>query len=474
MNAGAHAAPILFRRAELAPGRIADVRLREGRIAGVGALESVASEQVIEANGACLLPGLHDHHVHVAALAAARASVRCGPPEVMDADALAQALSAPGEGWLRGIGYHESVAGMIDRHWLDRVVPDRPVRIQHRGGRMWVMNSAGLERLLASDLPLPPGLERLGGQWTGRLMDDDRWMRDALAGSPPSFRSVGQDFARYGVTGLTEISPANGPAEAALFADAHSNGALPQRIVMAGTLRLGERPLPSSVALGPVKLHLHEPALPDYEATVATISAAHEKGRPVAIHCVTEVELVFALAALREAGPIKGDRIEHASVTPDSLLDQIAEMNLAVVAQPHFIAERGDTYCADIPMEEWPDLYRLRAFVKAGVTIAGGSDAPFGQADPWEAMRAAVDRRTRNGLILGAQEALTPEEARDLFLADPLDLSQTRQVVQGARADLCLLTKPWSQARAALGADLVAMTVIDGRVVHDGIDQPPA
>ena len=98
----------------------------------------------------------------------------------------------------------------------------------------------------------------------------------------------------------------------------------------------------------------------------------------MAVHCVTEVELVFTLAAFREAGPFAGDRIEHASVTPDALLEEISALKLIVVAQPHFVAERGDAYRAAIPAEEWPFLYRLRSFKSAGVTLAGGSDAPFG------------------------------------------------------------------------------------------------
>ena len=55
-------------------------------------------------------------------------------------EALAEALHrAPGEGWLRGIGYHDGIADRIDRTWLDRHGPDRPIRIQHRGGRMWIL-----------------------------------------------------------------------------------------------------------------------------------------------------------------------------------------------------------------------------------------------------------------------------------------------------------------------------------------------
>jgi len=183
----------------------------------------------------------------------------------------------------------------------------------------------------------------------------------------------------------------------------------------------------------------------------------------VAVHCVTLTELVFTLAALREAGVMPGDRIEHASVTPDEQLREMAALGLAVVVQPNFVAERGDEYLADIPREDWPNLYRLRAFQAACVTMAGGSDTPFGYADPWAAMAAAVSRKTGRGQSLGAVEALTPEEALDLFLADPVELGRTRRIGIGAMADLCLLTRPWREAREILSADLVKTTFIGGR-----------
>ena len=425
---------------------------------------------MIDAKGGLLLPGLHDHHIHVSAMAAARASVRCGPPDVADADGLAAALAAPGEGWLRGVGYHESVAGLPDRHWLDAVTGDRPVRIQHRGGRMWLFNSAGLDRLLASGLAPPAGLDRA----TGHLFDEDAWMRRALGGEQPALAPVGTELARLGVTGVTEISPANDDAVAAHFAAEHHGGALPQRVLMAGRPALGDVALDPAIRLGPVKLHLHEARMPDFDATVATIRAAHAAGRVVAVHCVTLVELVFTLAAIREAGAMHGDRIEHASIAPDDQVAEIAALGLAVVAQPHFVAERGDAYLADIPAEDWPYLYRLQSFRQAGVTLAAGSDAPFGKPDPWAAMAAAVSRRTASGRPIGGGEALTPEAALDLFLADPADLGRRRVVEVGAPADLCLLDAPWSAVRNSLSAERVRATIIGGRIVHQRIDEAPA
>jgi predicted amidohydrolase YtcJ len=168
-----------------------------------------------------------------------------------------------------------------------------------------------------------------------------------------------------------------------------------------------------------------------------------------------------------------GDRIEHAGVTPNTLLADMARMGLHTVSQPHFIAERGDRYLADVDVRDQPYLYRLGAFVRSGVVLAGGSDAPFGSADPWAAMRAAVSRRTAAGALVGVDEALTPEQARDLFLADPLDLSRIRQVEVGAAADLCLLERGWDAARTRLDAGDVRLTMIGGSIIHDSVDQAP-
>jgi predicted amidohydrolase YtcJ len=460
---------MLIRGAEVQGHGLADVRIENGRIAAI-APGLAATGRTIEAGGALLLPGLHDHHIHLAALAAKRASVWCGPPQVTTRETLAEALAQPGEGWLRGIGYHDSVMGLPGASGLDQLLRNRPLRIQHRSGRMWLLNSAALEVLL-NKAPPPPGLEIEAGSYTGRLFDEDEWLRRALDAAPPSFSEVSAELARYGITGLTDMSPRNDPAMAAHFAAEMASGALPQHVVLAGALSLAEASGPWH--LGPAKLHLHESALPDFDDAAAFIRLAHEQGRDVAVHCVSEVELVFALALFETAGTVEGDRIEHASVASDELVGRIAALGLQVCVQPHFVAERGDDYLRDVEPRHHAELYRLRAFAAAGITLVGGSDAPYGLPDPWTAMTAAVERSTPEGMTMNAAEALTPEEALALYLADPADLTRTRRIEVGAPADLCLLDRPWAAARGALSARRVTATWISGRLVHDGIDQAP-
>ena len=454
--------PMLIRDAEIRRHGRADLRLSGNTVAAIGRLDPLPGERVIDADGGTLLPGLHDHHIHLNALAARAASVWCGPPEVSDEAALAAALARTGSGWLRGMGYHESVCGLPDALALDRLCPDRPLRIQHRSGRMWLLNSAALADLLGRAEP-PPGLEREGGRFTGRLFDEDRWLSQTLAGSPPDLAALSASLAAFGVTGVTDMSPANDPAMAAHFARQRYNGALRQSLVLAGALSLADA-TPDVWRLGPVKLHLHENALPDFAEAADLIRAAHGQGRGVAVHCTTEVEMVFTLALFEEAGTLPGDRIEHASIADPGHVARMAQLGLQVCVQPHFLTERGDHYRESVEQRLQPHLYRLASLRDAGLVLAGGSDAPFGSADPWAAMRGATDRQTAQGVVMGAEEALDADAALALWLADPLDLSRERRIAVGGAADLCLL---------AANSCSVRLTVSAGQVIHDGIDQPP-
>jgi len=460
---------MLIRNADIDFGNLADVRIVAGVVSDIGKLRDDASDEaVIDAGGCALLPGLNDHHFHLLAFAASLDSVQCGPPAIASEAGLVDALRARQaafpEAWLRGVGYHPSVAGDIDRHWLDRVVPAGPVRIQHRSGRLWIMNSPALA-LIGSDGDTAP-LEIADGQFTGRLYDGNEWLREKIGTTPPPIGRASRFLLSRGVTGLTDTSPGNGPSEFALFAKAQDTGDLVQDLVVMGGAPLDDVSPRPGLGIGATKIHLRDAELPSPDEISGIAQRSHRAGRPVAIHCTTLAELVVALSGLKGAGAHPGDRIEHAAVVPPELLPVIAQLGLTVVTQPNFIFERGDAYLREVDPADRPWLYRLRGIRAAGIALAGSTDAPFGDADPWAAMQAAVSRRTRAGSVIGGAETLTPEEAFNLFagaLADPGGPART--VAIGASADLCLIDRPWADARRDLAAVTVRKTVKSGRIV---------
>ncbi|MBK7978046.1 MAG: amidohydrolase family protein [Deltaproteobacteria bacterium] len=467
---------MLIRRAEVDGQAPLDVRIDGERIIAVErGLSPSPGEVVIDACGGALLPGLHDHHIHLLALAAAERSVRCGPPHVRSEDELVAALRAaaerePAEAVIRGVGYHESVAGELDRHVLDRWLPGRAVQIQQRTGALWVVSSAWIERFGVDDPsrghpPLERDVER---RTTGRLYRLDGWVRTLgrPRGAPPSLEAVGVRAARFGVTGLTDATLGNALKELRILERAVRVGELKQRLVVMGWERLPTPRLPG-VSLGSVKLVLDEAEL-FFEAAVSAARVAHARGRTVAIHAVTRTEVVFAAEVFREAGVIPGDRLEHASVAPPEVAALVAELGLTVVTQPHFVRERGDAYRTDVELRDQPWLYRCRGWDALQVPLGGGTDAPFGEPDPWLAMQAAVDRRTESGHVIGPGEALTPERALALFTTPAARPGGTpRRIAPGELADLCLLDRPWRLARARLASEDVRATILGGLVTWD-------
>jgi predicted amidohydrolase YtcJ len=461
---------VLITDAELAGGSHRDIRIEGDRIAAIGPkLARTAGEPVLAAGGAAVLPGLHDHHIHLYALAAAESSLRCGPPEVRNADELAATLAtaSPDPPWIRGVGYHESVAGELDRDRLDALAPDRPVRIQHRSGALWVLNSAGAARVGLDAAGDVHGIERdAQGRATGRLFRLDGWLRERIDGAgPPDLGPVSGRLASLGVTGVTDATASNGPEALTTLSAAVDRGELLQRLLLLGSAELPEAAHPR-VTTGAVKLLLDERDLPGFEELEQRIRAAHDRGRPVAIHCVTRAELVLASAALEAAGSLAGDRIEHAAVAPPDALPRLTALGVTVVTQPHFIRERGDAYLKEVEPGDRKWLYRSRGLIEAGIGVGGGSDAPFGGCDPWAAMRAAVDRRSAAGASLGPAERLSPERALALFTSAPeAPGGPPRRVTVGAPADLCVLRTPWVEARRKLCGEGVAAVLAAGRLV---------
>jgi predicted amidohydrolase YtcJ len=461
---------MLIQRAEVEGRGPLDVRIDGGVIAEIAReIAARPGEACVDAGGGALLPGLHDHHLHLFALAAAAHSVRCGPPEVRSREDLARALAAATRrgGWIRATAYHDSVAGALDRHALDALAPGVPLRVQHRSGALWILSSAGIERLGLDRGADAPGVERdAAGRSTGRLYRLDAWLRERLGvQEPPDLAPVGARLASLGITGLTDATASNGPEELARFEAAAASGALPQRLHLMGRPELPRASHPR-VERGAVKLVLAEVELPDIDAFARAIRAAHAQGRAAAVHCVTRTELAFAVGGFRAAGALPGDRIEHAAVAPPELALQLARLGLTVVVQPHFVSERGDGYAVEVEAADLPWLHRARGLEAAGIPLGAGTDAPFGAPDPWLSMRAAVRRRTETGRSLGPDEALTPERALALFTSPArAPGAPPRRVEPGAAADLCLLDRPWLEARSTLDGGGVAAALVAGELV---------
>lgn len=427
---------MLIQRATLLDGTTTDIRLDE-RISDVGQdLTQQPGEPVFDAAGATVIPGLHDHHVHLRSAAAALTSTRVGPAEVHSRADLAMALNQAeirSDGWIRAVGYHEAVAGPLDRAVLDEVSPPVPVRVQHRSGVLWTLNSAGLDLVGLADHP------------DGRLRSSDRSWSDTLQRDDTGLTEVSRQLSGYGVTGVTDATPDFDVGDVVKLIEAHRRGELLQRVY----------------CLAPGKRILHDADL-DLDELTEFIANRHAQDAPVALHCVTAAQLVVTISALQSAGTHPQDRIEHAAVVPDDSVATLADLGVTVVTQPNFVAERGDQYLADVPAGEQHELWRLASLKDAGVPVALSTDMPFGDADPWAVIRAAVRRTTAAGNVLGADECVSAREALTMFFGTSTRPAEARSLEPGQPGDLCLLAAEPAEVLAELDAGMVTATIVGG------------
>lgn len=402
---------LVLRDVELGGERV-DVRIDEDRIAAIGL--GLVADEVIEGGGGALLPGLHDHHLHLLAIAAARASIDVGPG--LDALHL-----APSGDWIRAVNARESV----DRHVLDALVPDRPVRVQHRSGGLWMLNSVAIKRV-AHVLDDSPDVERdAAGEPTGRLWRYDARLRPALPESAPDLDAVVAELLGYGITSVTDATP---------DLDAHT-------VQLLRSLPIPVTLLGDPAGDAPRKLLLRDHDLPTYDELAARVVETHAAGRPVAVHCVSRESLLLTLAVLDDVGRLPGDRIEHAGIVPDPTMLR----GLTVVTQPAFVTTRGGDYARDVDPRDLPHLYPYASLLAAGVEVRPSSDAPYGPLDPWQVIRAARDRE------LGQHERVSAATALSGYLQHRVEV--------GAPARLCLLHVPLEEALVAPGAQLVRLTL---------------
>ncbi len=389
--------------------------------------DGVDGDDSIDAAGGALIPGLHDHHIHLMATAAARESITVDSAFV---SSLQRSTSQkPAGEWLRAVGYHESTIGDIDRAWLDAIAPRHPVRVQHRSGAMWVLNSLALDAI---------GVE----SETGVLIRLDDAIRSRVPSLDLDLTALGRELASYGVTGVSDLTPSARIDDVIHLADRVRGPEFPVEVMVTGSATIAVDDS-IGVLFGPAKVIVGDHQLPSIDDLVNAYGSARTNGRCVAVHCVTRIGLILALAAWQQVGAWPGDRIEHGAVVPAELIPTIHALGLTVVTQPSFVCERGDDYLDEVDPEDLDGLWRCASLLDNGIAVGASTDAPYGSADPWRAVASAAQRRTSSGQPIGREERVNSRRALAMFLSSPLDPGgPARRVACGHVGDLCLLDAP--------------------------------
>ncbi|SNR52921.1 amidohydrolase [Halorubrum vacuolatum] len=502
--------------------------VRDGRILRLGSsydIEMLAGVEttVIDLEGRVVLPGFIDAHTHLTTvgryLVHADLSAADSPADAVEllaeraAELDEEGASATGETWVLGYGYDESTwteKRYLTRSDLDAVETERPVAAFREDMHVAAVDSTALDLLADAFAVAQPGtvVTDDAGEPTGVLLEaaiDPVY--ETVEPDPAETREIVlaalADCARKGITGFHDM--VRGSHAPGVYRDLDAAGELTARVRLNywsdhldALKEVGLRTNAGSafVETGAIKSYtdgsfggrtakLSEPysdveALDGDDADDATgqwvvdpdeldevVADATAAGYQFTAHAIGDVAVEAVLDAYEDAAV--GDpgtarhRIEHAELADDEAIGRLAETGVVASVQPNFLkwADEGGLYAARLG-ERRTETNRYRAMLDAGVHLAFGSDGM--PMDPLLGVHHAVNAPA-DGQRLTVTEALRAYTHGAAYAG--FDEDRLGTVESGKLADLVVLEgSPWEQAEAIREIE-VAMTIVDGEIVHE-------
>ncbi|MDQ4212650.1 amidohydrolase family protein [Microbacterium sp. ASV81] len=470
-----------------------DVVLDGGRIADIAPTGALPLRgEVLDGDGAWLIPGLWDHHVHTVQWALAAQREPLGDA-ASAAEAAARMSGAPMLGDGRRVG-----TGFRDVRWTDR--PDLALLDERTGEiptylinadvhSVW-MNSAAFRR------------EGLHAPADGVLREEDAFeiSRRLNAADPVVADLAVADAARRaaarGIVGLVDFDMAwNAEAWTRRIAHGFDTHRVEFAVypfdldrAIAEGLRTGETLAGDALGLvrmGPLKIisdgslgtrtaatgagyaddpHNHGVLTVPPAELQELLLRATGAGIGIALHAIGDVAVTAALDAFTATGA--QGTIEHAQLVRHGDLARFARLGIAASVQPQHALDDRDAADA-LWAEQTAIPYPLASLHGAGATLRFGSDAPVAPLEPWHAIAAAVFRTDDD------RAPWRPEERLDIGTALAASAHNGTTGGAGIRpggvADLVLCgTDPNTADAAALRDMPVQATMVGGRVTHSG------
>jgi hypothetical protein len=477
------------------------------RVAGaIGTHETaLASPDVVDLGGRCVLPGFTDAHVHFPSWSLALRQVRLEGTASVD-EALDRIRHGDVSGGvLRGFGWRDAEwPTPPTKQALDAVMGDVPAALfAHDYHSLW-LSSAALE-LAGGDLEVPGGVveRNAGGEPTGILREEAAWeFRDRHLAAPDD---VYVDAMREGLRlaaarGVTAVHDKDGWLGAARFWKRLRDEetltlrvwqSLPHehldRVVEAGLppglgdslLRVGYLKAFMDGTLGSQTARMLDGSgveITSGAELADIVRRAAAAGWPVAVHAIGDLanrEALDAFAETQEHWRPKGlrPRIEHAQCVALEDLPRYAALGVATSVQfSHAPSDR------DLAERFWPEqlegTYAFRTLVESGALVANGSDAPIEELDPWAGVCAGVLRTLDHRPAWRPEQAVTVDQALHATIVAPAWLSgderRRGKLLPGYFADAVVLDRDPLECDPSDLPDVnIVATMVGGRWVYN-------
>ena len=436
-------------------------------ISEVGSTEKVranmgSATEVIDLNGAFLVPGFIDSHTHFLTGGFQLASVdlrSSSSPDEFSERIEGFIETVPGGRWILGGDWdHENWGGELpNQEWINTISRDNPVFVTRLDLHMGLANSVALTQAGITDkTPDPDGgtivRDPSTGVATGVLKDEAMAMVYRVIPEPSEDeydesleRAMVHAFSQ-GVTQIHDVGSFGGWADIATFQRAYERGTLGIRIYSIVPLSSSERLLSYidengwgdewlwwggvkgfvDGSLGSTTAWFYEPYGDAEETTGLLVTdtttlknqliSADAAGLQLAVHAIGDRANDWLLTVFEELRSTNGGndrrlRIEHAQHLTAASIERFRDQKVTASMQPYHAIDDGRWAEKRIGAERIKTTYAFQSLLDAGVNVSFGSDWTVAPLDPLAGIYAAVTRRTIDG---AHPDGWVPEQKIDL------------------------------------------------------------
>lgn len=509
------------------------VAVRGGRIAAVGSEADVARlrgprTEVVDAQGAAVVPGFNDSHVHFLSGAQSLQELDLSGAQTLD-DVQRRirefAAANPQATWIRGRGwnYGPFPGGLPTRAQLDAAVGDRPAALVCFDGHSTWVNSKALEAAKVTASTADPANGEItrdaNGGPAGLLKESAQQLVRRVMPQPTAVEqraALKAAVARAHTLGVTSVQNASGSDEEfKIWEAARAAGELNLRVYSALSVSPGFTTADADrfdairaritsddrFKVGAVKLlvdgvietntaamlapYVNDPktsGVPNYppEELDRIVTLLDRRGWQIFIHAIGDRGVRMTLDAFERAAkanpaPARGrrHRVEHIETIDWADVPRFGALGVIASLQP----PHARLMNAPNPKGQWAGNigparqargWPWKSIAQGGGRLAFGSDWPVASLNPVLGVWVGLGRADHDGV---PNQRLTIGEMIDGYTTGSayasFDETSKGRLAAGQLADIVVLSRDVFTAPPTSATDVqVAVTIFDGRVVY--------
>lgn len=450
--------------------------------------------QLIDIEGATMLPGFLDAHSHFSAVA--NSMLQADLDETVSLEEIKDKLESYARDnhiesgqWIKASGFdHNDLGGVMpDASFLDSIFPDNPVAITHKSGHMAVLNTMALSKMgITADTQSPEGgqIGKTDGKLNG-LLEENAYMKYAKMMPAPdiedmliAYRRAQELYASYGITSVQEgmmekqMIPmyqallskdilkldVTGYAGVDAFDDictafSHSVNKFDRHFRIGG-LKIfldgspqGRTAWMRTPYVGEEK-YCGYGTMKDNEVRKA-IKKAYDNHIQILAHCNGDMA---AQQYIEEISALESEGLDISSIRPVMIhaqllgIDQLKAVKKAGIIPSFFVAHVyywGDIHIANFGLDRARAISPLASALKENIIFTLHQDSPVIMPDMMQTVGCAAHRLTKRGYHLGPNEEISAYEALKAVTANAayqyFEEQEKGKIAQGMVADFAIL-----------------------------------